>query len=114
MDFKKAFDTVPHRRLLGKISDYEIKGKVLEMELIKFFLIYRKQRVVGNGSFSRWVKVLRGIPQGSVLGPVLFVLFINDLPDSVKSNIHLFADDTKIFRKVVSRNDQNRLQQDLN
>ena len=85
MDLKKEFDTDPHRRLLAKISNYGIKGKVLEW--IKIFLTNRKQRMIVNGFFSKWVEVLSGIPQGSILGPVLFLLFINDLPDSVKSII---------------------------
>jgi len=67
-----------------------------------------------NGSFSRWIEVLSGIPQGSVLGSVVFVPFINDLPDSVKSNIYLFAHDANIFQEIASRNDQDQLQQDLN
>ena len=67
-----------------------------------------------NGSFSRWVKVLSSIPQGSVLGPVWLVMLINDLPDNVESNIYLFANDTKMFPEIASRNDQDRLQQDLN
>jgi len=66
-----------------------------------------------NGSFSRWVELLSAIPQGSILGPVLFVLFISDIPDRVKFNIYLFADDPKIFREIASLNYQDRLQQDL-
>jgi len=95
MDFKKTFDTLPHRRLLAKIINYGIEGKVLEW--IKIFPTNGKQQVVVNGAFSMWVEVLSGIPHGSVLGPVLFVLFISDFPDSVKSNIYLFADNTTIF-----------------
>ena len=99
MDFKRAFDTFQYRRLLDKISNYGIKGKVLEW--IKIFLTNRKQRVVVNGSFSRWVEVLSGIPQESVLGLVPFVLFINDLPGNVKSNIYLFADGTKYSGRLL-------------
>jgi len=73
MDLKGAFDTVPHRRLLAKISNYGIKGKVLEW--INIFLTNRKQRVVVNGLFPRRMEVLSGIPHRSVLGSVLFVLF---------------------------------------
>jgi len=64
--------------------------------------------------FSRWIEVLNSIPQGSVLGPVMFVLFINDLPYCVKSKVYLFADDTKLFWEIASQNDQVQLKQDLN
>ena len=85
MDFQKAFDTVPHRRLLTKLSNYGIKWKVLDW--IKIFPTNRKQRMVLNDAFLKWVEVLSGIPQGSVLGLVLFVLFINYLPNGVNSNV---------------------------
>ena len=104
MDFKKAFDTVPHQRLLANISNYGIKGKVLQW--IKIFLLTNRKSELVNGSFSRWVEVLSGIPEGSVLGPGLFVLFINDPPENVKANIYLFADDNKFCREIATRNDQ--------
>lgn len=98
LDFAKAFDTVPHERLLKKLEGYGIRGPLLAW--VKSFLVGRKQRVVLNGMESSWGDVLSGIPQGSVLGPFLFVVFVNDLPDAVHSASFLFADDTKLFAKV--------------
>jgi len=66
-----------------------------------------------NGSRSSWVNVLSGVPQGSVLGPLLFLLFVNDLPDWIKTNIRMFADDTKIWTRILGVNDLEALQQDL-
>jgi len=111
-DFAKAFDTVPHRRLLRKLDCYGIKGKVLQW--IKEFLKDRRQLVKLNGVESIISPVISGIPQGSVLGPLLFVIYINDLPDEVLSDIYLFADDTKILKQVDSREDSLILQKDIN
>ena len=110
LDFQKAFDTVPHKRLLKKLEAFGIKGHVLEW--LQDFLSNRRQRVVVNGTFSNWKPVLSGIPQGSVLGPVLFIIFINDLPDLIKCLIKLFADDTKLY-KISCPYDQQLLQVDL-
>ena len=112
LDFMKAFDTVPHRRLIHKLKSYGISDPVLSW--IKDFLSDRVQRVIVNGSASKWAKVLSGIPQGSVLGPLLFVIFINDICDSINSSSYLFADDTKLFRVIKSINDIAILQNDLN
>jgi hypothetical protein len=111
LDFKGAFDTVPHRRLLLKLPAYGIKGKILSW--IKAFLTNRKQRVILEDCTSEWVEVLSGVPQGSVLGPLLFVIFINDLPDVVRNVIKLYADDSKILSVVNSQADQILLQKDL-
>ena len=111
LDFAKAFDTVPHRRLIGKLEAYGIFGDVLNW--VKAFLTGRTQEVVVNGSKSAKAPVLSGIPQGTVLGPVLFVAYINDILDDISSNGVMFADDTKIFRRILSHDDSMELQSDL-
>ena len=93
-DFSKAFDSVPHARLMNKLKIMGITGEVLGW--IKSFLTNRKQRVVVEGEMSSWSDVKSGIPQGSVLGPILFVAFINDLPDCILSTCNMFADDAKV------------------
>ena len=98
LNFSKAFDTVPHQRLLNKLKAYGIVGDTA-------FLTGRTHRVVVNSSLSSWLEVLSGIPQGSVLGQILFVLFINNLPDMVRSTVHIFADDTNILRRVFTEQD---------
>ena len=98
LDFAKAFDSVPHQRLLGKLDSCGVRGKL--MEWIKAFLTGRQQRVVLQGSKSDWVPVTSGIPQGSVLGPTLFTIFVNDMPEWVASSIKLFADDAKLYDRV--------------
>ena len=111
LDFCKAFDKVPHRRLLQKLYAYGIRGKVHAW--VKEFLSGREQRVIVNGSQSTWINITSGIPQGSVLGPVLFLVFINDLPEVIKVLIKLFADDAKLY-SVVTSNVDNRAQFSLN
>ena len=111
-DFSKAFDSVPHERLLKKLKGYGIKGNLLNW--IKDFLSNRRQRVSLGGKLSQWKPVTSGIPQGSVLGPILFTIFINDMPEIVSSMMKLFADDAKIFRAIASADDINILQEDIN
>ena len=112
LDFEKAFDTVPHRRLLGKLDSYGIRGELLRW--IKEYLSNRSQIVSVNGESSETGNVISGVPQGSVLGPLLFVIYINDILDSISTDGMLFADDTKIFRQICCREDALDLQSDLN
>ena len=111
LDFAKAFDTVPHRRLLAKLKSYGVDGNILDW--IEAFLTGRTQVVKVSGESSFPAPVLSEIPQGSVLGPLLFVLYINDLPENIISNVFLFADDTKMFRKIISENDSIIVQNDI-
>ena len=100
-----------HERLLAKLKSYGVTDKVNNW--IRGFLKDRRQRVKVNGTLSDWVEVTSGVTQGSVLGPVLFVVFINDLPEVVKSLCSMYADDTKIYRSVDTVHDCVRLQNDL-
>jgi len=109
LDFAKAFDRVSHSKLLWKLSNIGINGKILIW--IENFLSERKQRVMVNDVKSNWVPVTSGIPQGSVLGPILFTIFINDLPISLTSHIKIFADDTKIYNTTTNTQ---HIQDDLN
>ena len=114
LDFSKAFDRVPHQRLLSKMKCHGIGGDILRW--IQSWLSDRKQRVVLNGSFSTWSSVLSGVPQGSVLGPLLFIIFINDIDtavDTVHCFLFKFADDTKGMHIVDTEIDAMMLQQDI-
>ena len=111
MDFQKAFEKVPHNRLLTKLKGYGLSGQM--HVCIEAFLSERTQRVNVRGSLSDPSPVSSGIPQGSVLGPILFIIFINDLPDIVYNTVYLFADDTKLFGLANSPEDTSTLQNDL-
>ena len=97
-DISKAFDKVWHQGLLYKLKENGISGNLLE--ILTGFLKDRKQRVVLNGQNSLWANIEAGVPQGSILGPLLFLIYINDLPDNQSTNVKLFADDTSLFSVV--------------
>ena len=94
-DISKAFDKVWHDGLIFKLQENRISGKLLKV--LKNFLTNRKQRVVLNGKSSSWTNVKAGSPQGFVLGPLLFLIYVNNLADGLSSNTELFADDTSLF-----------------
>ncbi len=111
LDFSKAFDTVPHKRLLHKLQEYGIRGPLHTW--LSNFLQHRKMAVAIEGTTSDETPVKSGVPQGTVLGPLLFLCHINDLPDRVKSQVRLFADDCLLYRTINSHQDHIQLQDDL-
>ena len=111
MDFSKAFDQVDHQRLLLKLHRLGINTGVITW--IQSFLSGRSQRVVLDGETSDACPVLSGVPQGSVLGPCLFLMYINDMPENIQSNIRLFADDTIMYLTITNQSDCQDLQRDL-
>ena len=114
LDFSKAFDRVPHQRLLGKLDHLGVRGQTYKW--IKAFLDGRTQQVVVEGAKSEEIDVVSGVPQGTVLGPLLFLTYINDLPDGLNPNTHvrLFADDCILYRVIDTAEDSRLLQEDLN
>ena len=111
LDFSKAFDTVPHERLLGKLEYYGIQGPILNWTAA--FLRGRVQRVVQDGIASDHTTVDSRVHHGTVLGPLLFLIHINDLPQVFTSSVRLFADDCLLYRPIISQEDQLALQKDL-
>ena len=107
----KAFDKVPHKSLITKLRELWIVQPNYKMG--RQFFDKRNRKVMVNGNESSNRPVTSGIPQGSVLGPILFVIYINDLPECVEANTYLFADDTKIFREIKTEADRKHLQDDL-
>ena len=111
LDFRKAFDSVPHRRLMAKIRKLGVNERCARW--VENFLGERSQFVQIGGGKSSLSAVTSGVPQGSVLGPLLFVMFINDLPTGIKNTILMFADDVKLYREVRLLSDCESLQEDL-
>lgn len=111
VDFSKAFDLVPHQRLINKLSSLSLDP--LTLSWIKCFLTHRSQFTVIGGAHSDTTPVISGVPQGSVLGPLLFLIYVNDLPSGISSTVRLFADDCVIYRRISTPEDQLILQQDL-
>ena len=110
-DFAKAFDKVPHKKLIAKLKSYGINDETVQW--IQAFLADRVQRVVLGNTSSNWTEVTSGVPQGSVLGPLLFVIYINDLTKQLENMAKLYADDSKLMRKVESEEDKESLQKDI-
>ena len=111
LDYCKAFDTVPHQRLIKQIGSFGVEGEALQ--LIEAFLSGRQQKVVANGCSSEWKPVRSGVPQGSVLGPVLFSWFVNDIPSLLDNRVTMYADDTKLHGALTHPDTPLQLQRDL-
>ena len=111
LDFCKAFDKVPHCRLFNKLQFYGIQGSLLNW--IKNFLTDRSQQVILDNKQSISCKVLSGVPQGTVLAPLLFLIYINDLPLHVSNKVRLYADDVILYSYIYSMDDCYKLQKDL-
>lgn len=111
LDFEKAFDKVSHKRLFLKFSRLNINCFVLEW--IRNFLTNRQQFVLANKNTSSYVSVLSRVPQGTVLGPLLFLIYINDLPANLCSDVRMFADDCVIYRPITKSSDIQLLQSDI-
>lgn len=113
LDLSKAFDKVPHNLLLLKLKRHGINGSLLSW--FGSYLTDRQQRVALDGTFSDWLPVTSGVPQGSILGPLLFILYANDVPNYIQYNskIALFADDSKLFRPILNPTSSYNLQSDL-
>ena len=111
LDFAKAFDSVPHGRLLLKLQSYGVNGCLLSW--IRNFVTSRQHSVCVDGIYFTLINVISGVPQGSVLGPALFVCYINDMPESVSSFLFMYADDSKVGRQILCKADCLALQSDL-
>ena len=112
LDFSNAFDKVPHHRLLFKLHKLGIHGDVLAW--IESFLVGRTQKVRVKRSLSKAINATSGLPQGSILGPIPFLLYINDLPHTINAKHNIFADDTNIYSRIENEDAADALQEDLN
>ena len=116
LDFEKAFDKVPHERLILQLSRFGVKGEILKW--FKNYLTSRFQRVRVNGEYSSRAPVLSGVPQGSVLGPALFLIYVADIPEVVKNFVSLYADDSKLYNYLLESNEHENtttsIQNDIN
>ena len=113
LDFQKAFDKVPHQRLMVKVNAHGIQGDAARW--IRNWLAGRRQLVCINQSYSNWVPVTSGVPEGSVLSPLLFLIYINnDLDTNIVSKISKFSDDTKLCHRARNPDDIIELQEDIN
>lgn len=110
-DFAKAFDTVPHSKLLIKLKNLNLDEKIVKW--IQDYLHDRVQRVIIRGVQSEWLEVYSGVPQGSVIGPILFLIYINDIHDEIESKLNIFADDTKMMNRVGDEEGRSEVERDL-
>ena len=115
LDFTKAFDKVCHTILIDRLKTYGIGGKLIGW--FNSYLTGRQQRVVLDGIYSNWLDVTSGVPQGSILGPLLFLVYIDEMPNYLRNDsklyIALFADDSKLYSRISNATDSERLQNDL-
>jgi len=114
LDFSKAFDTVVHKKLLLKLANFGIQSNIHKWIICTAWLTSRTQRVLVESCTSSTKKVLSGVCQGTVLGPLMYLLFINDIDTNITSSIPLYADDCVLYRVIKSPQDRDLLQQDLN
>ena len=109
--FEKAFNTLPHELLKSKLFSYVNGGKIIKW--IDIFLCFRQHKVVVNRIISDWSSVVSGVPQGIVLGPLLFSLHINDITSDIESKISLFSEDCFCYREIKNKDDTLKLQKDI-
>ena len=112
LDFAKAFDLVSHNRLICKLHNYAISGHLLLW--IRNFLSQRREQIRVNYTLSNWQNVTSDVPQDSIFEPVLFIIYINDLPRDILVLLFLFADDTKLMQNLISTTSHKELQYDIN